>query len=201
MQTKIYNLKGEVVGDMELSDRIFAREWNADLVHQILLAQAANRRLPWAHAKNRGDVSGGGIKPWKQKHTGRARHGSIRSPLWKGGGVTHGPRKDRDYSQKVNKKMLRAAIHAVLSKKLADGQLKVVDSMELEAPKTKLMYQAIKNSLPALMVAETRHNKFVSRASRNIPKVKSLNGASLNVEDLLKYKNVLIEKNAVAEIK
>lgn len=200
MKAKVYNLKGEVVGDIELSDSIFAREWNADLVHQVVLAQAANKRLPWAHAKNRGEVRGGGIKPWKQKHTGRSRQGSIRSPIWKGGGVTHGPVKTRDYSQKVNKKMLRAAVHAVLSKKLAEGELKIVDSMQLETPKTKLLFGVIKAFLPALLVAATG-NKALSRASRNIPKAKSLNGASLNVGDLLKFKNVLLEKSAVAEIK
>lgn len=200
MKTKLYNLKGEAIGEVELSDKIFAREWNSDLVHQALLAQQANRRLPWAHAKNRGEVRGGGKKPWKQKHTGRARHGSIRSPLWKGGGVTHGPVKDRDYSQKINKKMLRVAIYSVLSKKLAEGQLKVVDSLNLEAPKTKLLFSVIKNFLPAVLVAAAE-NKSINRASRNIQKAKSLNGSSLNVEDLLKYKNVLVEKKAIAEIK
>ena len=200
MKTQVYNLKGEKVGDIELSDKIFARDWNPDLVHQVMLAQAANRRHPWAHTKNRGEVRGGGIKPWKQKHTCRARHGSIRSPIWRGGGVTHGPVKDRDYSQKVNKKMMRAAIFSVLSKKLSDGGLKIVDSLKLEAPKTKLLFSAIKIFLPALLVAAT-DNKLISRAARNIPRVKSLHGASLNVEDLLKYKNVLIDKQAVAEIK
>jgi len=183
-----------------LSDKIFARPWNPDLVHQTLLAQQANRRLPWAHTKGRGEVRGGGRKPWKQKHTGRARHGSIRSPIWRGGGVTHGPIKEKDYSQKINKKMLRAAIYSVLSKKLADGQLRVVDSLELDKPKTKSAFSAVKNYLPALLVPATG-NKNIYRAARNIPKAKSLNGASLNVEDLLKYKNVLMDQKAVAEIR
>ncbi len=200
MKTQVYNLKGDVVGDMELSDKIFAREWNPDLVHQISLSQAANRRSPWAHSKNRAEVRGGGIKPWKQKHTGRARAGSIRSPIWKGGGVTHGPVVERDYSKKVNKKMMRAAIYSVLSKKLADGHLKVVDTLEIGAPKTKVMFEAIKKLLPALLVAETKNSQLVGRTSRNIPKVKSTNGASINVEDLLRYKNILVEKSAVAEI-
>lgn len=200
MKTKIYNLKGETTGEIELSDKIFARPWNADLVHQILIAQQANRRIPWAHTKGRGEVSGGGKKPWKQKHTGRARHGSIRSPIWRGGGVTHGPIKEKDYSQKINKKMLRAALYSVLSKKLADGQLKVMDSLELEAPKTKIVSQFVKNYLPALLVPATG-NKNIYRASRNIQRLKSLNGASLNVGDLLKYKNVWLDKKAVEEIK
>ncbi len=200
MKTQVYNLKGDVVGDIELSDKVFAREWNPDLVHQVVVAQAANRRHPWAHAKGRGEVSGGGKKPWRQKHTGRARHGSIRSPIWKGGGAAHGPVKERDYSQKVNKKMLRAAVHSVLSKKLSDGDLKVVENLALEAPKTKLLFGAIKNFLPALLVAASK-NKMIYRASRNIARAKSLTGSALNVTDLLKYKNVLLEKSAVEEIK
>lgn len=200
MKTQVYNLKGDVVGDIELSDKVFAREWNPDLVHQAVLAQAANRRLPWAHAKNRAEVSGGGRKPWKQKHTGRARHGSIRSPIWRGGGVTHGPLKDRSYEQKINKKMLRVAIHSVLSKKLAEGELRVVDSLNLEVPKTKALFGAIKKFLPALLVADSQ-NKAINRASRNIPRAKSLNGASLNVEDLMKFKTILLDKSAVVEIK
>ena len=200
MKAEIYNLKGSVVGEMNLPDKIFAREWNPDLVHQAVLTQAANRRLPWAHAKNRAEVSGGGKKPWKQKHTGRSRQGSIRSPIWKGGGATHGPVKERNYEQKINKKMLRVAIHSILSKKLAEGQLRVVDSLDLETPKTKALFTAIKSFLPALLVAESK-NKLVNRASRNIPKAKSLNGSSLNVEDLMKFKNILLDQKAVAEIK
>lgn len=200
MKARVYNLKNEAVGEIELSDKIFARPWNADLVHQALLTQQANRRIPWAHTKGRSEVSGGGKKPWKQKHTGRARHGSIRSPIWRGGGTTHGPSKDRDFSQKINKKMLRAAIYSVLSKKLSEGKLKVVDSLALEMPKTKTLFSVIKNVLPALLVS-TIKNQNLNRASRNIPRAKSLNGASLNVEDLLKYKNILVDQNAVAEIK
>ncbi len=200
MKAQVDNLKGESVGEIELSDQIFAREWNPDLVHQVMLAQAANRRLPWAHAKNRGEVRGGGKKPWKQKHTGRARHGSIRSPIWKGGGVTHGPVKDRDYSVKVNKKMAKAAVYSVLSKKLADGHLKVIDSLEIETPKTKALFNSVKNFLPALLIA-AKENKNIARASGNIPRAKSLSGANLNIEDIIKYKNILLDKTAVAEIK
>lgn len=200
MKAQVYNLKGESVGEIDLPEGIFSAKWNPDLVHQVLLAQAANRRSPWAHAKNRAEVSGGGKKPWKQKHTGRARHGSIRSPIWKGGGATHGPVKERDFSQKVNKKMARTAIHAVLSKKLLDGELKVVESLELEAPKTKILFSAIKSFLPALLIA-AKENKNIIRASGNLARGKSINGELLNVEDLLRYKNILLDKKAVAEIK
>ncbi len=200
MKTQVYNLKGDAIGETDLPENIFAREWNPDLVHQVLLAQAANRRLPWAHAKNRGEVRGGGVKPWKQKHTGRARHGSIRSPIWKGGGVTHGPVKDRSYVVKVNKKMAKAAVYSVLSKKLADGHLKVVDSLELETAKTKALFASVKSFLPALLIA-AKENKNIARASNNIPRARSLSGANLNIEDVMKYKNILLDKNAVAEIK
>ncbi len=200
MKTSLYNLKGETIGEVDLPEKFFGSEWNPDLVHQVLMAQAANRRSPWAHAKGRGEVRGGGVKPWKQKHTGRARHGSIRSPIWKGGGVSHGPKKDRNYTQKVNKKMARAAIFSVLSKKLAEGELRVVDSLDLGAPKTKILFNAIKNMLPAVLVA-AKENKSIGRASRNLARARSLSVNSLNVEDLLKYKNILLDQQAVAEIK
>lgn len=200
MKASVYNLKGEAVGEIDLPEAIFAREWNPDLVHQVLLAQDANRRLPWAHAKDRSEVRGGGKKPWKQKHTGRARHGSTRSPIWKGGGVTHGPLKGRDYSQKVNKKMAKAAIYSALSKKLSDGHLKVVESLELEAPKTKALFLSVKSFLPALLIA-TKENKNIARASNNIPRARSLSGANLNIKDVMKYKNILLDRKAVSEIR
>src|SRR3989339_233673 len=129
MKTQVYNLKGEKVGDIELSDKIFARDWNPDLVHQVMLAQAANRRHPWAHTKNRGEVRGGGIKPWKQKHTGRARHGSIRSPIWRGGGVTHGPRNEKNYSRTIPRGMRVKALFMALSDKVVDGKFIVLETL------------------------------------------------------------------------
>ena len=125
MKTAVYNLKGKKVSEIDLSDAVFSRSWNPDLVHQALLAQMGNRRRPLAHTKDRSEVSGGGKKPWKQKHTGRARHGSIRSPIWKGGGVTHGPTKEKIFEKKINKKMLRVAIHSVLSQRLKIDELRV----------------------------------------------------------------------------
>ena len=204
MKTKVYNLKGEVIGETELPDNIFARPWNADLVHQAVITQQANRRKPIAHAKGRGEVRGGGRKPWKQKHTGRARHGSIRSPIWKGGGVAHGPKKEKIFARKINKKMLRAALYSALSKRLADGELKIIDSLQLEAPKTKILAGQLnvflKKTLNALLIAALG-NKNIYRASANLPKVRSIATNSLNIEDILKYKNVLIEQKAISEIK
>src|ERR1700738_4540941 len=108
-QASVYNIENEKIGTFELPAGMFNAPWRAALVHQVLLAQAANLRRPWAHAKGRGEVSGGGKKPWRQKGTGRSRHGSTRSPIWRHGGKAHGPSKERDYSQKVNKKMKQQA--------------------------------------------------------------------------------------------
>lgn len=204
MKTKVYNLKNEPVGEVELDDSIFTRSWNPDLVHQALLAQAANRRPSLAHAKTRAEVSGGGRKPWRQKGTGRARHGSIRSPLWRGGGVSHGPTNKKIFARKINKKMLRAAIHSVLSKRLKLNELKVLDSLKLESAKTKVLFSVLKvlcGAMPNALLITASDNDKIHRAARNIPKVKNLYVGSLNVEDLLKYKAILLEKNAIAEIK
>ena len=203
MKTQLYNLKGEGVGEVDLPDAVFAAPWNPDLVHQVILAQEANQHHPWAHAKGRGEVRGGGKKPWKQKHTGRARHGSIRSPIWKGGGVSHGPTKERIFTQKVNKKMTRVAVHSALSKKLADGEVRIVDSLEMSG-KTKQFFTSLKmllgKNVSALIVPAAK-NLNATRAARNIPKVASLSANSLNVSDVLKHKTVVIDKNALVEIK
>ena len=203
MNAKVYNLKGETVKEIELKDSVFNRSWNPDLVHQALLTQVANRRQPLAHAKNRAEVSGGGKKPWRQKGTGRARHGSIRSPIWKGGGVTHGPIKEKVFTQKINKKMLRAALHSLLSKRLQLNELKVVDSLELRSSKTKELSGVLKGFLkkmPNALLVAALENKNIYRASRNLSEVKSIGARSLNIEDLLKYKNVLIEEKALMHI-
>jgi large subunit ribosomal protein L4 len=206
MKADVYNWKGEKSGSVEVNDAIFAREWSADLVHQVLLAFQANQRRPWAHAKGRGEVRGGGIKPWKQKGTGRSRHGSIRSPIWKGGGASHGPVKDRDFSQKINKKMQRAAIYALLSKKLAEGELRFVDGFSFEKGKTKEVATALKTMyavkrLSSVLLVSGEKNSSLTRASRNIPKVKSVSGKAINVYDIAVSKNILIDKSAVSEIK
>lgn len=208
METKVYNLENKEVGKIELPKSVFGEKWNGDLVKQVVLAQMANLRRPWAHAKGRGEVRGGGKKPWKQKGTGRSRHGSIRSPLWKGGGKAHGPTKERDYSQKVNKKMKRTALFSVLSRKFKDGEIKIVKAFEFAKPKTALVATALTTlvSKPkttkkydALLVygAETKN---LSRSARNLPKTKVLDSKALNVYDILNYKHILIEEKAVETI-
>ncbi|HEX4104298.1 MAG TPA: 50S ribosomal protein L4 [Candidatus Paceibacterota bacterium] len=210
MQTDVYNLNNQKVGTVELPENVFGAKWNEPLVKQVLEAQNANARTPWAHTKTRGEVRGGGKKPWRQKGTGRARHGSIRSPLWIGGGKAHGPRNERDYSQKVNKKMKRVALFAVLSRKAKDGELKIFENFVLAAPKTKVLASTLRALLSmnakktekrydVLFVAEAG-NKNLARASANLQKTKALDATSLNVEDVLNHKNLFIEKDAVATI-
>lgn len=137
LDATIYSQKGASAGTITLPKSVFGVKWNADLVHQVAVAMMANKRAGTAHTKDRSEVSGGGKKPWAQKGTGRARHGSNRSPIWVGGGVTFGPRTDKDYSQKINKKMRTKALFSVLSKKQADGALLFVDTLALSDMKTK----------------------------------------------------------------
>jgi len=136
MEATIYNAQGKKKGTIELPENIFGVKWNASLMHQVVTSMQDNARPTVAHVKNRGDVRGGGKKPWAQKGTGRARHGSTRSPIWKGGGVTHGPRKDKDYSREIPKKMRAKALFMALSRKLKDGELMFVDSFGISEPKT-----------------------------------------------------------------
>jgi large subunit ribosomal protein L4 len=208
MTVDIYNMENKVVGTMELPDEIFAARWRPSLVQQVLLALQANRRRPWAHAKGRSEVRGGGKKPWRQKGTGRARHGSIRSPLWVGGGKAHGPQKERDYTQKINKKMNRAAIVSALSSRLRGGEMKVIEALRPEAPKTKALASILRtltasspkvNRFDALLVARNEE-KNIFRAAANLPKVKAIHPSGLNVYDLLNYKRVFMDKEAVASL-
>ena len=203
MKIEMINLKNEKAGTVELNDKIFGVRWNPDLVYQAVVTQTANSREPWAHAKGRGEVRGGGKKPWKQKGTGIARHGSIRSPLWVGGGVTHGPLKERDFSKKINKKMKRLAVFSVLSKKLKDKELIVVDKFDGLANKTKEWMNVLKNLADlrskTILILETRKKNF-SKAVANIKKMDTISPQSLNVYDLLNNKKIIIEAGAIKEI-
>ena len=202
METKLFNQSGEEIGKVELPDRIFNVKVNPDLVHQVVLAQTANERKPLAHAKGRGEVRGGGKKPWRQKGTGRARHGSIRSPIWKGGGVTHGPLKEKDYSKKINKKSRQKALFMALSSKVRDGELKVVDSLELTEAKTKTMkgiLERIAGKGSVLLVQPDSNQKLV-KASRNLPFAKTARADSLNVKDVLEKKLLILMKDSIPVI-
>src|SRR3989338_3387984 len=138
MESKIYNQEGKETGKIILPESIFDLPWNNNLVHQVVVSMQANARKPIAHSKDRSDVRGGGRKPWKQKGTGQARHGSIRSPIWRHGGITFGPRSERNYSEKINKKIRIGALFSVLSRKAKDGEIILVDEITFATPKTSL---------------------------------------------------------------
>lgn len=207
MKYELYNRENESVGEITLPDSVFASPWRPALVKQVLTAQLNNKRTPWAHAKTRAEVRGGGRKPWRQKGTGRARHGSIRSPLWRKGGKAHGPLSTRDYSEHVNKKMKRVALFSVLSKRLAEKRIKIFDNLDTEAPKTKMADQMLrkllnvpkrKKNLDVLIVAGKSKN--LARASANLEKAKVLAPGSLNVYDLMNYEHIFIDQSAVERI-
>jgi large subunit ribosomal protein L4 len=204
-QVSVLNTKLQEVEKIAVPERIFGAKWNADLVHQAVVTHQANVRNIVAHAKDRSEVSGGGKKPWKQKGTGRSRHGSIRSPLWKGGGVTHGPLKQKVYAKKINKKMKDAALFSVLSQKLSDGKLLILDSfpvIDTKTAKTKsvlpIIRPVIKNT-SALLIASKAH-KNIHTALRNVSRVLCISSASLNIYDVLKATTVVFEKDSVNEL-
>jgi len=207
MTTDLYNLKNEKVGVAELSDKVFKVDWNPELVHQVIVGYLANQRHPWAHAKTRGEVSGGGKKPWRQKGTGRARVGSIRSPLWRKGGKAHGPTKEKDYSHKINDKMRRKSVACVLSKKFHDGEIKIFDNFNIAEPKTNLLYKLLVSILNKnkkdkkfnlLLIGEK--NKNIALASKNLVKTKFTDPLNINTYDLMNYKYVFIDQKSLEDI-
>jgi len=203
MKYPVYNQKGKQEGEITLPKEIFDIKFNADLVHQIAVSLMANKRQISAHSKTRSEVRGGGKKPWRQKGTGRARHGSIRSPLWKGGGVTFGPRKDKVYEKDVPKKMRRKALLMVLSEKAKSSQLIVLNKIDLEKGKTKEMALVI-SSLPcknqSCLIAMPDFDKKIFLASRNIKKTDIEDARNLNVLEILNHKYLLITKDSIKTI-
>jgi large subunit ribosomal protein L4 len=193
MQVPVYNIEGDQVSEVELRDDIFAVTINQGLMHQALVRQLANARLGTHRSKTRGEVSGGGRKPWRQKGTGRARQGSIRAPHWRGGGTVFGPT-PRTYSQKMPRKMRRQALRSALSVKASESQVKVLDTLEMSEPKTKEMLGVLQRlgvDGSALILLPQR-NEEILRSVRNLPKVRTLVAQYLNVRDLLKYDYVLV---------
>ena len=202
MKVDVYNQEGEKTGSLELPKGIFSLPWNVDLVHQVVESMRANQRTPIPHAKGRGEVRGGGKKPWRQKGTGRARHGSIRSQIWKGGGVTHGPVKEKNYSKKINKKMKRKALLVSLSQKLRDKEILILDKLEFKDAKTKEGAKVFKNlsgisgyetiAKKTTLVALEGKNEKTRRALRNLPKVETEEARNLNALDILSFKYLVI---------
>lgn len=196
----LYNLEGEETGQIELDPSLFDVEVDPTLVHEAVVAQTANSRVAIAHTKDRSEVAGTGKKPWKQKGTGRARHGSRRSPIWIGGGITFGPRSNRNFSVKLNKKTRRKALAMVLTDKVQSGQFIAVEQLAVGEGKTKQLAALLKH-LPiagkkTLILVEPE-NKTVSMAAKNISHVETLPIHALNVVDLLKKPNVLISKDGI----
>lgn len=188
-EAPVFAMDGKQAGTVALPEAIFGADWNADLVHQVVVGMQANARVSTAHTKFRGEVSGGGKKPWKQKGTGRARHGSTRSPIWRGGGVTHGPRSEKDYSVKINKKMRLAALKSVLARKWADGEIVFVSGVSFATPKTKdakAMLTAVAQASGNPMLSTRRNNAAViALPAKNAAVEKSLsNIGSLVTEEV-----------------
>lgn len=211
MKFDVVDLTNETVGEAELDDGIFAAPVKEHLFWEVVNWQRARRRTGTHNSKGRSDVRGGGRKPWRQKGTGRARHGTIRSPLWAGGGVTHGP-KPRDYSYSLPKSKRRAALRSALSVKVRDGQLRVVEDLELDQIKTKRaveVLEALEAADRALVVDTTerdeetnelQHNEKLRLSVRNLPNVKYLAVEGLNVEDVLNYGVLVLSQSALDHI-
>lgn len=203
MKFPVYNQEGKEEGTMNLPKEIFEVEFNADLVHQVSVSLSANKRQISAHAKIRSEVRGGGKKPHAQKGTGRARAGSNRSPIWKGGGVTHGPRNDRIFAVEIPKKMRRKALFMVLSEKAKSNTLIVLDKIELEKGKTKEMAASLlklpcKNT--TTLIAMPDFDKKVFLAARNIKKTDVDDARNLNVLDILNHRYLVLTKESIKTI-
>ena len=204
-----YNQKGERTADIQLSDHIFNIEVNQELLHQAVVTQMANERQVLAHTKGRSEVRGGGAKPWRQKGTGRARAGSRRSPIWIGGGITFGPTKERNFKKKINKKMRQKAIFIVLSDRVRNNNLIVLDELKLTEYKTKI-FNDILNNLENKIIKGKKKEKykrsvlvlnekdeFLRKSSRNLAGVEIINLDNINVLDLLKYQSLIASKKAI----
>lgn len=205
MEYKLYNQKAENIGKVDLPDDVFALSANRDLLHQVVTSQMSNKRQNIAHTKDRGEVKGGGKKPWRQKGTGRARHGSIRSPIWKGGGVTFGPRKERNFERKINKKMARKALFVALSLKAKDKEIVVLDNLNFDNWKTKEMagvMKRISELFPVkhgsvLVITPGNMAETVQRVAKNLPKVDVMEAKNLNALNVLARKNLLVFKDSI----
>jgi large subunit ribosomal protein L4 len=196
----LFNIEGQKVGDIQLAENVFGVEVNKHALHQVVVALLANKRQGTQSAKTRAEVSGGGIKPWRQKGTGRARQGSTRSPQWTHGGIVFAP-KPRDYRMSIPKSMRRVAFKSALSSKVADNEVIVLDSLDLAAPKTKeivKMLNAFEAKKTLIVTAEANENVY--KSARNIEGVAVLPVNNLNVYDILKYEKFIVTKEAVSKI-
>lgn len=200
MKVATYNQEGKEAEKVELPATLFDVAWNADLVHQIITIQQGNQRQVSAKVKDRGEVRGGGKKPWRQKGTGRARHGSRRSPIWVGGGVTHGPTAERNFKRKLNLKMRKKALLSILSEKLRQKQVVVLDSLKLKSAKTKELteiLQGLSLGTKSTLVVLPTMDMGVIRAARNIPHVKTVQAQDLGILDVINCTSVVLPKESL----
>jgi len=209
MLVNTYNQKGEKIGETKLPSEIFDVKINPDLVHQVVVSQMANRRRVIAHTKTRAEVRGGGRKPWRQKGTGRARHGSIRSPLWRGGGVTFGPTKERVFKKKIPKKMRRKAFFMLLSAKVKNNLLILLNELKIEQVKTKVLIEIMENlrvkiknfQKGSVLIALPEIDRKLILAARNLPLVETVQAKDLNCLKLLSFKYLILPKDSIKVIK
>ncbi|MGI6452860.1 MAG: 50S ribosomal protein L4 [Syntrophomonadaceae bacterium] len=197
----LYDMSGAQIGEIELNDKVFGIEPNEAVLHAFVKMQLANKRVGTASSKTRAEVRGSGRKPWRQKGTGRARSGSRRSPLWKGGGIVFGPQ-PRDYSYRLPRKVRRLAMRSALSAKVLESAIIVVDQLVFEKPKTKKMVKTLEalNARKKTLLVTADGNTNVTKSAQNIPGVKALKADYINVFDLLKYDTLLITKEAVSRV-
>lgn len=196
----IIDVKGNVVGQTDLSETVFGIEPNEVVVHEVVVALLANRRQGTKSAKTRAEVRGGGRKPWRQKGTGRARAGTIRSPIWKGGGVVFAP-KSRDYSKKINRKVRALAMKSVFSAKAQEQELRILDQLVMEAPKTKEIVAFLKTvDINKALIVLAENDLQVRRSTNNIPGVTTTTVNELNVYDMLKYDHLVMTRAALEKI-
>jgi large subunit ribosomal protein L4 len=211
MEHQVYSLDGKKAGNIKLPEAVFGVKWNADLVKQVADSLLSSMRKNIAHTKNRGDVSGGGKKPWQQKGTGRARHGSTRSPIWVKGGIAHGPRNEKNFDRTVSKKMKTKALYTLLSRKLSEGELLFVDSVAMPEGKTKNAISALKTLSNvegfnqvfskrnnATVIALSAKNRNVENAFKNLGNVEVVEARNLSPLTLLKYKYLVLENPDVS---
>lgn len=203
-EVTIYNVKGQEAGRYKVPTEIFGLPWNADLVHQVIESMQMSARKPIAHTKTRGEVRGGGKKPWRQKGTGRARHGSTRSPIWVGGGVAHGPRNEKNFTRKVNQKMKAKALYTILSRKYKENEVVFIDAIPFSAPKAKEARELLTNFGridPLKRIDRKKHNTIIlaldakdenlEKSFRNFGNVKVDEARNLNPIEVASYKYVM----------
>lgn len=197
----VYNIEGQQVGDMELSDAVFAAPVNEALLHEAVVMYRANQRQGTSDTKTRAEVAGGTKKPWRQKGTGRARVGNNRSPIWRHGGITFGPHQ-RDYSWAMPKKSRHAALRSALSAKVRDGEVVIIDQFAISEPKTKVVADALKklNAPKGALIVSADFDTNVYRSARNIPGVAATAARNINVYDVLSHDRVVMTKDAVAKV-